>query len=217
MATDRLYVQFGCGLCAPTSWRNFDASPTLRWEKVPLVGKLSLRNKNRFPENVAYGDIVNGLPLLPCSCAGIYASHVLEHLSLEDSRRALANTLSYLIPGGVFRLVVPDMERLCRDYLAALEAGNRDAVMRLMENSGLGQKERPKKVMGKVVHVFGNSAHRWMWDYAALSLELEKTGFVDLRRCQCADCADPAFSEVEDPARFDASLAIECRKPGGAL
>src|SRR2546421_9928005 len=72
----KLRVQFGCGLSAPETWRNFDASPTLRFERLPIVGRLYTKNGERFPGNVEYGDIVKGLPLVRESCAAVYASHV---------------------------------------------------------------------------------------------------------------------------------------------
>src|SRR5687767_6441655 len=106
-----LYVQFGCGLSAPDGWLNFDSSPTLRAQRLPLIGSAIARaSDTRFPEAVRYGDIVTGLPVADGSCKGVYASHVLEHLALEDMRTALRNTWKILEPGGVFRLVVPDLE-----------------------------------------------------------------------------------------------------------
>ncbi|HEX6859864.1 MAG TPA: hypothetical protein VF138_06660, partial [Caulobacteraceae bacterium] len=59
----KLYVQYGCGLSAPDGWLNFDASPTLRLQRLPLVGRLLTRGRVRFPEAVRYGDITRGLPL----------------------------------------------------------------------------------------------------------------------------------------------------------
>ncbi|MQP68452.1 hypothetical protein GE253_24335 [Niveispirillum sp. SYP-B3756] len=59
------FVQYGCGWTAPPGWHNFDASPTLRFERLPLVGRLYSKNGRRFPDNVRYGDIVRGLPLAP--------------------------------------------------------------------------------------------------------------------------------------------------------
>ena len=111
------YVQFGCGACAPATWTNFDASPTLRLQRIPLLGAVLTRGGPRFPRGARYGDIVRGLPVEPGSCRAVYCSHVLEHLSLEDFRTALRNTFSCLRPGGIFRLVVPDFERLAREYL----------------------------------------------------------------------------------------------------
>lgn len=86
------FVQYGCAWSAPESWRNFDASPTLRFERIPVVGKLYTKNESRFPENVEYGDITKGLPVNDTSCDAVYCSHVLEHLSLSDCRVALKNT-----------------------------------------------------------------------------------------------------------------------------
>lgn len=90
------YVQYGCGWSAPKKWRNFDASPTLRFERTPIIGKLYTRNNSRFPENIEFGDIVSGLPIPNNSCKGVYCSHILEHLSLEDFRLALKNTVVIL-------------------------------------------------------------------------------------------------------------------------
>lgn len=95
-------VQFGCGLSAPESWQNFDNSPTLRLQKLPLIG-IFIKGKNipLFPKNVRYGDIVSGLPIKNGSCDVIYCSHVLEHLSLQDFRIAIKNTYNYLKPDGI--------------------------------------------------------------------------------------------------------------------
>jgi hypothetical protein len=103
-----LYVQFGCGWDAPTNWLNYDASPTIRVEKIPIIGKLlsSTLKKNPapFPKNVKYGNSVRGLPLKESSCDGVYCSHVLEHLALKDCRRALLNNEKRRgIPDGIAR------------------------------------------------------------------------------------------------------------------
>ena len=34
-----LNVQYGCGLSDPEGWKNFDSSPTLRLQKLPLIGR----------------------------------------------------------------------------------------------------------------------------------------------------------------------------------
>ena len=105
-----MYVQYGCGFSAPAEWVNFDASMTLRWERMPIAGRMFTKNSARFPSNVRCGDIVKGLPISDGSCRGVYASHVLEHLAQEDFHKALENTKRILTGGGLFRLVVPDLE-----------------------------------------------------------------------------------------------------------
>jgi len=207
-STNGLLVQFGCGFHAPDGWRNFDASPTLRFERMPLVGRAYSRNTQRFPSNVEFGDIVKGLPLAHESCRAIYASHVLEHLSLRDFRTALAQTRDLLIAGGLFRLVVPDLEALAHRYLASTEPA---AANEFMEETSLGVAERARGLRGLVKLWLGNSVHLWMWDFKALELELFNAGFVDIQRSAFGDNA--VFAPVEQSERFVNSVAVQCRKP----
>lgn len=154
------YVQYGCAWCAPATWTNFDSSPTLRFERLPIIGRFYTKNGKRFPENVRYGDIVRGLPIAQGSCRGVYCSHVLEHLALDDFHVALKNTYSYLEPGGVFRFVLPDLEQLARAYLNDQDS---EAALRFIQDTYLGTKHRARGLQGMVVHSLGNSAHMWLW------------------------------------------------------
>ena len=203
------YVQYGCGFCAPEGWENFDASPTLRFERLPIIGRLYTKNRSRFPASVRYGDIVLGLPVPAGTCCGIYCSHVLEHLSLADLRLALQHTFAMLAPGGIFRLVVPDLEHLARQYLDDPMDSASSAFMRA---SGLGQERRVRGIRGMVVGSLGNAEHRWMWDFKSLARELANAGFVDVRRAAFGDCPDPMFQAVEDPGRWQNCLGIECKR-----
>ena len=205
------YVQYGCGWSAPDGWRNFDASPTLRFERIPLMGRLYTRNRHRFPANVEYGDIVKGLPVPERSLEGVYCSHVLEHLSLADFRTALKNTGTLLKPGGLFRLVVPDLEHLVKRYLDDPSDG---AAHALMKDSGLGWERRDRDLGSFLVSWLGNSRHLWMWDFKAVGSELRHAGFDGIRRARFGDCRDPAFREVEDEDRWESCLGVECRRPG---
>jgi hypothetical protein len=203
-----LRVQFGCGFHAPAGWRNFDASPTLRFERLPVLGRVYVRNTQRFPRNVEFGDIVRGLPLSHGSCAAIYASHVLEHLSLNDFHSAIAHCFALLAPAGLFRLVVPDLEALATQYLTSTDAA---AAKAFMEETSLGVANRTRGVRGLVKLWFGNSSHLWMWDFKALQVELSDAGFVDVRRCAFGD--SPVFRDVEQQERFVNSVAVQCRRP----
>ncbi|HSI36475.1 MAG TPA: methyltransferase domain-containing protein [Tepidisphaeraceae bacterium] len=213
--TAGLYVQYGCGLWAPAGWVNFDASPTVRFQRLPVIGRLlGGRVGPRFPASVRYGDVVRGLPVAPGSCEAVYCSHVLEHLALADFEVALTNTLNYLRPGGTFRFVLPDLEHLARSYLAALP-GDAGASVRFMEDSYLGQRRRPRGLRGMLRGWLGNSAHLWMWDYASMSAALTKAGFTDIRRARFGDSGDPAFAAVEEVGRWGDNLGMECRRPAG--
>jgi hypothetical protein len=203
------YVHYGCLFCAPDSWLNFDASPTLLFERIPVIGHLYTKNGRRFPLNVRYGDIVKGLPIADTSCRGLYCSHVLEHLALRDCRTALWNSFSYLQPGGTFRMVLPDLEALARTYLAQNDCA---ASHRFMKQSMLGFEERQRGLRGLVLAWLGNSRHLWMWDLKSLEHELTQVGFRNIRRASFGDAQDPRFRDVEDQDRFEGCLAIECTR-----
>lgn len=207
------YVQYGCGLCAPSEWKNFDASPTLRIQKNPFLNLFSRHfQKVKFPSNVVYGDIVKGLPLNPNSCAGLYCSHVLEHLSLEDFRRALANSFQILKPGGIFRLVMPDLNRLVENYISAKNSNDVEASIKFISSTLLGQKSRSKSLRGLLESAWGNSNHLWLWDVESTMHELKKVGFENIRICQYNDSVDNMFKLVESEDRFQYALAIEAIK-----
>lgn len=205
------YVQYGCGWSAPPQWVNFDASLTLKWERLPLVGRYT-KNSQRFPVNVRFGDIVQGLPVEDASCAGVYASHVLEHLALESFHKALSNTHRILRPGGIFRLIVPDLEFHARQYVASLDNGNDNGNDLFMREAGLGVEFRDRGLFGLAKKLFRTSAHLWMWDEPSLSKALHDHGFGEIRRCRFGDCEDRMFSFVEEVGRFQNAVAMEARK-----
>jgi SAM-dependent methyltransferase len=201
------YVQYGCGPGdVPRSWLNFDASPTLRLQKISLAKHL-MRNSVRFSSDVRYGNIVKGLPIESATVDGVYCSHVLEHLARDDMMVALSNTLRILRPGAPFRLVVPDMESMVRRYLDdQLDADE------LVTELGMGLKSGGFK--RKIRSILGNSRHNWMWDERSLSEALRTAGFAGVRRAERGDSGDHLYSEVESPSRWDGCLGMHCVCPG---
>lgn len=221
-----LYVHYGCGFSVGKDWTNFDNSPTLFFERLLIIGLLLGRlagNSQRFPRSVKHGDICKGLPVPDSSARAIYASHVLEHLAYEDFKLALQNTYRILEPGGIFRLVVPDLLERAHRYVQEASAGSAAASSNFMTSARLGVKQRPRTLTGRVRQMYGGSAHLWMWDEPSMIRELETAGFVEVQRCSFGDSDDPMFAQVEDPGRFiDAptgivELAMSARKPTVAL
>ncbi len=200
--TSGVYVQYGAALDCPEGWLNFNSSPTLRAQKIPILGKMIVRKTRQFPDGLLFGDILSGLPVEKASAAGVYASHVLEHLSLSDFRSALRNTLNLLRPGGTFRLIVPDLAERARRYLASAEAGDCEASSAFMRSTHLGRETRARGLIGSIRAGLGASAHLWMWDEASIKHEVESAGFVSVRRCSFGDASDPMFALVERKDRF---------------
>jgi predicted SAM-dependent methyltransferase len=204
-----LYVQYGCGWCAPEGWINFDASTTLRLEKIPGFRIFIKKNRQPFPPNVLYGDIVRGLPIERGSCKGMYCSHVLEHLALEDLKSALKNTYSLLSEEGIFRFVIPDLRYYAQRYV---NDSSGMAANTFMNDTCLGQEKRERNIYGFFLQWLGTSQHRWMWDYPSIGEELRQAGFRKIRRANYNDSEDPLFRKVEEKERWENCLGIECAK-----
>jgi len=94
-------VNLGCGRRRHSEWTNCDLV-----SDGPDVIRCDLRRP---------------LPFAAASCEAVYAAHVLEHLAVGDARRLVAEIHRVLRPGGVVRIVVPDLEGIARAYLASLE------------------------------------------------------------------------------------------------
>ena len=220
MSVGGLYVQYGCGLCAPDGWLNFDASPRLQVERIPGLRFVLRRTVGLlFPANARPGDIVAGLPVADRTACGVYCSHVLEHLPRDDLPVALGNTHRMLAPGGLFRLVVPDLQWRALRYSQAAERQDPAAADALLAACALGTHSKKRTIISVLRAGLGRSEHLWMYDFAALRSLLEQAGFCRIRRCAFGDCGDPMFALVEDRDRFfesgERELAIEAARPDG--
>jgi predicted SAM-dependent methyltransferase len=213
MASDAKYkVQFGSGPIACENWLNYDCSPTMRIQRIPLVGPIARRRMTTvFDDKVLYGDTRSGLPLADSSVSFLYCSHVLEHLSLEDFRLTLKDCYRILVPGGVFRGVMPDLEAVIAKYQND-DAPN--ACSRMMESSYLATVSRPRGLVGLAKMLWGNSRHLWLWDYKGTKEELETAGFANVRRAQFGDSVYPEFRNIEVFESWDKQLGFECTKRG---
>lgn len=94
-------LNIGCGHCFLPEWTNLDLAPA---------------------RGVQACDIREPLPCPAGTFDATYSSHVLEHLTPAAGRALLGEQFRVLKPGGVCRVVVPDLETICREYLRCLEA-----------------------------------------------------------------------------------------------
>jgi predicted SAM-dependent methyltransferase len=93
-------LNIGCGRNAHTQWTNLD-----------LVAAAP---------GVHVQDIRRGLPFTDGHFRAVYHSHLLEHLTPHHAGQLMQETWRVLRPGGVLRIVVPDLERIARTYLETL-------------------------------------------------------------------------------------------------
>ena len=214
----KLYVQYGSGINYIESWINFDSSLTLRIQKIPLLGKLLRSRLNCvFDDEILFGDIVKGLPVDKESVDGLFCSHILEHLSLDDFYKALQNSFSYLKPGGVFRIILPDLESYIDEYKRSILSKDLNvkttAAINFCDGTCLGRKKSRATLLARIYEAFENNRHQWMWDYSGFKKSLTKEGFVNIKRFIPNESEDPMFLLPERNYQFNNSIAIECRKP----
>jgi predicted SAM-dependent methyltransferase len=100
-APPRPRLNLGCGSRRHPEWTNVDLVPA-------------------GPDVIA-SDLRRPLPFAAGSFEAVYAAHVLEHLAPVEAARLLAEARRLLAPGGIVRIVVPDLEGIARAYLASLE------------------------------------------------------------------------------------------------
>ena len=75
---------------------------------------------------VREANLLGRLPLESDTAQVVYASHFLEHIPRADVDAFLRECLRVLRPGGVLRLVLPDLEEMARAYLALRDAGEHE-------------------------------------------------------------------------------------------
>ncbi len=204
-------INFGCGLRVADKWKNYDASPTLWLQRLPVLGIIARQLISpRFPASALYGDVVRGLPEVSETADWVYCSHVLEHMSLDDFRKSLNEVMRLLKPGGVFRGVLPDLEAEVQKYL--LDSSDM-ACSKFMEMTGLGIKSRSRGLGGILRGFLGHRQHLWMWDYKGLREELIRVGFNQVRQAHWQDSPYPVFHALEEQRRWEGCLGFECIKP----
>jgi predicted SAM-dependent methyltransferase len=204
-------IHIGCGYTVGKSWKNYDVTPTSRFEKIPVLGKIIKINQNKFPKEVIYGDITKKPLCQPGEADNIFCSHTLEHMAFEEMKTALSNIYTMLKPGGCFRLIVPSLETKVKKYIKDNNANN------FIKDIGMGEISKPKKIFSKIRYLFGNSKHPWMYDNKSMSKELENKNFKNINVCKFGDSNIKVFEEVEENERFVDSqglpeVCIQCTK-----
>lgn len=72
-------------------------------------------------ENVLGMNILKGLPYENDSVDGVFSSCMLEHFSKTQAEDHIKECYRVLRKGGILRVVVPDLEDVCREYLNMLD------------------------------------------------------------------------------------------------
>ena len=94
-------LNIGCGRHYHPEWTNLDL-------------------QSSDPDVICH-DVTQGVPFSADSFHVVYHSHILEHLSPEQGNELISECYRVLKPGGILRVVVPDLEEIVQLYLAMHE------------------------------------------------------------------------------------------------
>lgn len=206
-------LNIGCGLKAPEDWINIDASPSLRISRIYLVRLLLGKRLPPWPRNVRYADITRRLNIDDNSCDLVFASHVIEHLSLDDAIIAFANIYAVIKPNGILRLIVPDLLTITRNYIDMVTINkDPDAAFQCTDALGVGCRIHKNSFLARLKEAFSNSRHQWLWDELSMKQALETVGFRNITKRSYGDWADKRFAQVEEPERHHNSICLEASK-----
>ena len=194
-----LCVNIGCGTSVADGWYNIDNSPTIVMSRLPLARRL-LRTPD-WPKSVRRRNVLKGLPFAEGQVDFIYSSHTFEHFTYEQSLALTKECLRVLKPGGILRIVVPDLARLVNDYLADPAPM---ASHRLIQRLLLAHTWRDLLHPG--------AHHSQMFDARSLVAMMREAGFKDPVRSSFGESRIPSVLSVELEERKSESLYVEAEK-----
>jgi predicted SAM-dependent methyltransferase len=150
-------------------------------------------------------DLTKRFPWPDGSADAVYSSHTLEHLSREAGEHFIAECRRVLKPGGVIRIVVPDLVRIVGEYQEGRVDG-RDFLNELGAHAPWAGRGKLRQIAA----LFSGSVHLCMYDETALAELMTRHGFTCHRATPFeSDIPDIAGIEREDRARGE--LIIEGR------
>jgi len=199
-------VNLGCGLHCLPNWVNIDGSLTsLLSSKSIFLNKIIYRlagssayyqfeefNKIVSENSLHWYDLSDNVPFYENSVDVVYSSHFLEHLSKANGYLFLENIYNSLKPGGLLRLVLPDLDIAINSFNEGKIDSTQDLFFYTSED-------------------FDFSAHKYNYNFKTLSNKLEEIGFVKVAKMnyQNGECPDLDFLDLYP----DHSMYIEAYKP----
>jgi SAM-dependent methyltransferase len=182
-------------------------------------------------------DLTKEIPFDSDSFDAAYHSHLLEHLDRQAASRFLSEVKRVLKPDGIHRIVVPDFEKLCKDYLFHVSVCEKDPneganhegfigaiIEQSVRKEAYGTSKQPPLRRYLENLLLGDArrrgeTHQWMYDRISLSELLTSLGYRDIRIHRYDTSQIPNWNqygldtdELGNQYKPE-SLYIEARKP----
>jgi predicted SAM-dependent methyltransferase len=212
-------LNLGCGSLRPLGWINTDSSINANVQKIPLIGKQIAKMFNPVEyesDNFVYMNLNKSWNYANDSVDVVYASHLFEHLTLNSTDVFLKEAYRTLKPGGVIRIVVPDLYKICKKYISEFENNNfegtsTDFIMWAINMHLEGQYGNPSFIKKLFLEWQGYPhQHKFMYDDKSLTNKLTQYGFKNLKSLSygISDLI-PEIKDVEGTKESYLSVYIE--------
>ena len=153
-------LNIGSGPAVAPGWISIDGSWQARFAGRPMAARvvslLTGRQVGHWPAGIRCLDIRRGLPFADSSASVVYSSHMIEHLFRDEAGAFLRDALRVLVPGGICRVIVPDMRSMVQWYVERNgaapfddEASRSDKLMEMVARGPL-ESDIPRDVLAAV-------------------------------------------------------------------
>ena len=206
-------LNLGCGLNPIEGWTNIDGGDN-SWYCPP------------DHEDVIPLDVFDAMAHLPDgSCDCISSEHFYEHFTLDDGYRMAQEWSRLLRPGGVVRVVTPDLEKEAKIYLGDLIPAPAEVYDRHKRRwlTSRHTKETKRFLTPAMLFNFGMrlDGHQFIYDFSTLEKQLEAVGLINITRCQFGYSEHPDLRNIDfhDGAQTGGDwikaiqLVVEATKP----
>jgi SAM-dependent methyltransferase len=183
-------LHFGCFDQVHEGWINTDISPHIWIAKIPflpeILHKLGYMSDQRLEQHrqgifkcVQRLDLTRRFPYSSGEFSAAFSSHVVEHLYHHQAVFALREVHRILMPGGILRLSVPDLDRC----VAAYDSANPDEFC---------------SAVFEAKHVREKNQHHWMYNETSMGKLLQDVGFRKVYRCKYREGKSPDVEKIDN-------------------
>ena len=204
-----LKLNLGCGPQVVDGWVNVDYALGARLAAIPVL-KPALRRIKFFrvdwDPKIYIHDLTKRLPWGPGTVDACYTSHTVEHMSREHGAFFVRETFRVLKPGGILRVIVPDLGPIVERYrsgkLPADEMVEQLGVLYGSDKQGL------RRMLAPMIEF----PHKCMYDPPTMVRLLQTAGFEAAARAPFeSEIQDIRMIELEN--RTFEAVIVEGKKP----
>jgi len=167
---------------------------------------------------VFHMDATKPFPLADSAFSYVFSEHMIEHIDYADAVSMLRECHRVLRPGGVIRIVTPNLRALI-ELLASARSGIRREYYEFFSRHFLPEGQPPTDacVANAFVRAWG---HRFIYDEPTLRGLIEGAGFSGVVRRRLGESDHAALRNIEHESRYPPglldfeSIALEAMKCG---